>query len=73
MIIPKGNERDLKEIPDNIKADMEIHPVMWIDEVLEIALQEAPTPMSDEDYFKASTTAVDEKDGKGSVARVSTH
>ncbi|RLA47598.1 MAG: endopeptidase La [Gammaproteobacteria bacterium] len=73
VIIPKGNERDLKEIPDNIKADMEIHPVLWIDEVLEIALQEAPTPMSDEDYFKASTNGAEEKDGKSSVARVSTH
>jgi len=40
VIIPKDNERDLKEIPDNIKADLAIHPVKWIDEVLDIALEQ---------------------------------
>src|SRR6056300_1789745 len=46
VIIPKENERDLAEIPDNIKADLEIVPVRWIDQVLEIALQHQPTPLS---------------------------
>lgn len=45
IIIPKENERDLKEIPDNIKADLNIKPVKWIDEVLEIALQYMPKPL----------------------------
>ncbi len=40
VVIPKDNERDLEEIPENIKADLSIHPVQWIDEVLDIALQE---------------------------------
>ncbi|OJF68720.1 endopeptidase La [Alteromonas sp. V450] len=40
VVIPKENERDLEEIPDNVKKDLAIHPVKWIDEVLEIALQE---------------------------------
>ncbi|MEG3766141.1 endopeptidase La [Alteromonas sp. 14N.309.X.WAT.G.H12] len=40
VIIPKDNERDLEEIPDNVKADLAIHPVKWIDDVLDIALQE---------------------------------
>ena len=40
VVIPKDNERDLEEIPDNVKADLSIHPVQWIDEVLDIALQE---------------------------------
>ncbi len=40
VLIPKGNERDLKDIPENVKNDLEICPVKWIDEVLEIALQE---------------------------------
>ncbi|UTP71649.1 endopeptidase La [Alteromonas sp. LMIT006] len=40
VIIPKGNERDLPEIPDNVKQNLEIHPVQWIDDVLNIALQE---------------------------------
>jgi len=45
VIIPHENERDLKEIPDNIKADLAIHPVKWIDEVLEIALKYQPKPL----------------------------
>jgi ATP-dependent Lon protease len=40
VLIPKGNERDLKDIPENVKNDLEICPVKWIDEVLEIALQD---------------------------------
>ncbi|MBU3021844.1 endopeptidase La [Aestuariibacter sp. A3R04] len=40
VVIPKDNERDLEEIPDNVKADLDIHPVKWIDDVLDIALQE---------------------------------
>ncbi|GLX81327.1 endopeptidase La [Thalassotalea eurytherma] len=39
VVIPKDNERDLSEIPDNVKADLSIHPVKWIDEVLQIALE----------------------------------
>ena len=42
IIIPKENERDLKEIPDNIKEDLDIHCVKWIDEVLELALVNMP-------------------------------
>ncbi|MEE2024522.1 endopeptidase La [Alkalimonas mucilaginosa] len=40
VLIPHDNLRDLKEIPDNVKADLEIKAVKWIDEVLELALQE---------------------------------
>ncbi|HZJ92778.1 MAG TPA: endopeptidase La [Thiopseudomonas sp.] len=47
VIIPEENVRDLKEIPDNIKADLDIKPVKWIDEVLQIALQYMPEPLSD--------------------------
>jgi ATP-dependent Lon protease len=45
VLIPADNERDLAEIPDNIKADLEIIPVRWIDQVLEVALQHQPTPL----------------------------
>ena len=38
VIIPKENERDLKEVPDNIKEHLTIRAVKWIDEVLAIAL-----------------------------------
>ncbi|NDV92789.1 endopeptidase La [Alteromonas sp. 345S023] len=40
VVIPKENERDLEEIPENVKKDLSIHPVKWIDDVLDIALQE---------------------------------
>ena len=40
VLIPKDNERDLKDIPENVKNDLIIHPVRWIDEVLEFALQD---------------------------------
>ena len=39
VIIPEENKRDLKEIPKNIKEGLIIHPVRWIDQVLDIALQ----------------------------------
>ncbi|NQY18244.1 endopeptidase La [Alteromonas sp.] len=38
VVIPKDNERDLEEIPDNVKGELTIHPVKWIEEVLKIAL-----------------------------------
>ncbi len=50
VLIPADNERDLKEIPDNIKADLVIKPVKWIDQVLEVALTHLPEPFSDEEY-----------------------
>lgn len=62
VIIPKENERDLKEIPDNIKADLVIKPVKWIDEVLQIALQYMPTPVVD-------SKGEPEKPGKGGKGR----
>jgi ATP-dependent Lon protease len=40
VIIPHENERDLEEIPDNVKAELSIHPVKWIDEVLSLALEQ---------------------------------
>ena len=42
VLIPSENERDLAEIPKNIKEQLEIHPVKWIDEVLQFALQRMP-------------------------------
>ena len=49
MLIPEGNVRDLKEIPDNIKAELEIKPVRWIDEVLDIVLTRQPIPWEKDD------------------------
>jgi ATP-dependent Lon protease len=42
-LIPKDNERDLEEIPDNVIADLKVIPVRWIDEVLKVALENDPT------------------------------
>ena len=55
MIIPYDNASDLKDIPDNIKKDLQIFPVKWIDNVLEIALESLPTALSEEDYNQGST------------------
>jgi ATP-dependent Lon protease len=44
ILIPQENERDLVEIPKNIKDKLDIRPVRWIDEVLEVALAEKPKP-----------------------------
>jgi ATP-dependent Lon protease len=49
VIIPKENVGDLKEIPDNIKSELDIRPVSWIDEVLDVALESKPKPLSDEE------------------------
>ena len=48
VLIPQENMRDLKEVPDNIKADLFIHPVKWIDEVLEYALVSPLQPLPEE-------------------------
>lgn len=45
VLIPYENEKDLAEIPKNIKQNLEIKPVRWIDEVLEVALQAVPKPL----------------------------
>jgi ATP-dependent Lon protease len=45
VVIPAENEKDLVEIPENIKKNLTIRCVRWIDEVLDIALQYQPTPI----------------------------
>ena len=57
VLIPQDNVRDLKDIPDNVKGDIEICPVQWIDQVLELALQEPPTGMSVVNVEKSSVKA----------------
>jgi ATP-dependent Lon protease len=44
VIIPHENEKDLKEVPDSVKDNIQIHVVKWMDEVLEIALERLPEP-----------------------------
>ena len=77
VVIPEENERDLKEIPDNIKDALDIKPVKWLDEVLEIALERMPDPLSDEDFKIASgASGNNQSDGAsdgGQDGRVKTH
>ncbi|MCP4125565.1 MAG: endopeptidase La [Gammaproteobacteria bacterium] len=64
VIIPHENERDLVEIPKNIKQHLDIIPVRWIDEVLDIALIQTPTAPS-----AAKKAGVAESDSKSSSAQ----
>ncbi|MYN14678.1 endopeptidase La [Pusillimonas sp. TS35] len=58
VMIPEENVKDLAEIPDNVKNHLEIIPVRWIDRVLEVALQNMPTPLSDEEVARLAAEAV---------------
>jgi len=49
VLIPEENTKDLAEIPDNIKNKLDIHPVKWIDQVLEMALERKPQPLAETD------------------------
>ncbi|HEY9135137.1 MAG TPA: S16 family serine protease, partial [Pseudomonadales bacterium] len=69
VIIPEENQRDLKEIPDNIKQNLDIKAVKWIDEVLEIALQKMPTPLSAKELSDLATKKAKDDD----AGRVSAH
>ena len=74
VVIPADNERDLAEIPDNIKEDLKIVPVKWIDEVLETALQFQPTPLrSKEKVVKKKKTVQAEIDEPESESTINTH
>jgi ATP-dependent Lon protease len=72
VIIPKENERDLKEVPDNIKEDLDIRPVKWIDEVLALALETMPDPLSDEDFLANPVGASPNNDNDDNN-RINTH
>ncbi len=69
VLIPQENEKDLVEIPDNIKAKLKIIPVRWIDEVLDVALVRQPTPLPEETEVPPETAKVKDKDKKSSGVR----
>ncbi len=56
VIIPKDNEKDLEEIPENVKSDLKIIPVSIVDEVVNLAFVESPKPLVE----KISTTITPE-------------
>ena len=53
VLIPEDNRRDLKDIPDNVLGDIDVRPVRWIDEVLEVALSRQPVPYVADDAAQA--------------------
>ena len=71
VLIPEENERDLKEIPDNIKSSLDIRPVKWIDQVLDVALTHQPSPLSEAEQEEDLALA-EEKNQEG-TKRPSTH
>ena len=70
VLIPEENRRDLKEIPDNIKADLDIVPVQWIDEVLEMALSYMPEALTEKTL---SVTEQEQQSPAITDERVNTH
>ena len=70
VIIPHENEKDLAEIPDNVIADLKIHCVKWMDEVLQVALDRMPVPRVVDDKGAASPEISVEEE---SAPSISTH
>ncbi|MEN6586698.1 MAG: endopeptidase La [Sulfuricella sp.] len=62
VLIPQENVKDLVEIPDNIKGKLEIHPVKWIDQVFDLALERKPQALPEKtDEVTPLPTVADEK------------
>ena len=57
VLIPEANAKDLQEIPDNVKSGLQIVPVRWIDQVLEVALVSQPIPLADDEPVQALPVA----------------
>ena len=57
VLIPEQNAKDLQEIPENVKNGLEIVPVRWFDQVLELALTAAPIALVDDEVVAAPMTA----------------
>ncbi|MFZ2161187.1 MAG: endopeptidase La [Sideroxyarcus sp.] len=58
VLIPEENTKDLVEIPDNVKNKLEIHPVRWIEQVLEMALERKPEPLPETEVAAVASPAV---------------
>jgi ATP-dependent Lon protease len=62
VLIPEENVKDLQDIPENAKNNLEIVPVKWIDQVLEIALERRPEPLPDDEVAAAPAAAAPKAD-----------
>jgi ATP-dependent Lon protease len=58
VLIPEANAKDLQDIPANVKNELEILPIRWIDKVLEIALERLPKPLAEEEAVVAPALEV---------------
>jgi ATP-dependent Lon protease len=58
VLIPEDNVKDLQDIPETVKSQIEIIPVKWIDKVLEIALQSQPLPLPEEEAVTPAASVV---------------
>lgn len=58
VLIPEENVKDLQEMPENVKANLSIIPVKWIDQVLDLALERVPVALEDEVPAKAVEVSV---------------
>ena len=67
VLIPEDNAKDLIEIPDNVKNELEIVPVSRIEEVLAVALQHMPEPISWDEADAEMAATVASEDDKGSA------
>jgi ATP-dependent Lon protease len=63
VLIPEENVKDLQEIPDNVKQGLEIVPVKWIDQVLQVALEREPEALKDDEPVVAAVPAAPDADG----------
>ncbi|MDC0073116.1 endopeptidase La [Gammaproteobacteria bacterium] len=70
VLIPEGNVRDLKEIPDNIKNELDIRPVKWIDDVLNLVLTRQPIPWENEEE---SSNKISPKKNRSQKKTIGTH
>lgn len=59
VIIPEDNIKDLADIPDNVKNNVEIIPARWIDRVLEVALERLPVPLKDDNQLETHLSSAD--------------
>jgi len=62
VLIPQENEKDLAEIPKNIKDKLNIVPVKWIDQVLEVALQHMPVPEASKEAGESKAESVEKEE-----------
>lgn len=68
VLIPRDNEKDLVDIPDNVKKGLEIIPVGTVDEVLSEALTREPVPIElEDDSDEVVSTEGNEKKSQGVV------